>query len=573
MLKSLSIRNYALIEELDVEFTSGLNIITGETGSGKSIIIDALGLILGDRANTDVVRKGRERTIVEAVFAISGNRKLLRMLEGHGLESSDELIVRREVSAKGQSRCFISDSPVTLALQREAGEYLVDLHGQHEHQSLLRRDTHVALIDDFGGLESLVEEFRKARTRMRDVCQELNDLRAREKVLAEKRDFYQFQMREIDAIAPRAGEEEELEAELRILENAERLFAATGSLYGILYDGEQSIHDQLVIVRNQLQDLKEIDRGFTEAADECASAEVIVSELAKFIQSYNARVEFNPERLETLRDRLGKISLLRRKYGGSLEAVLAHRETIAKEVTLAENFDTVMARLEDELEQLRSACAMLAQQLSAKRHDVARKVDKAVVAELTKLGIAHAQFATRIEREEITGTSDDDDYVMGGGVKLRLMPSGYDKVEFFLSTNMGEEPQQLVTVASGGEISRIMLALKSILAKSDRLPVLIFDEIDVGVSGRIALAVGQSLKNLSAFHQVLAITHLPQIAGLADAHFVVEKSEHGGRTTTSMRRLSLEEQVEEVARLMSGSVVTSAGLEGARELMKLRSPA
>jgi DNA repair protein RecN (Recombination protein N) len=572
MLKSLSIRNYALVEEVDVEFTSGLNIITGETGSGKSIIIDALGLILGDRASAEVVRKGREKTVVEAVFLVSGNRKLRGFMSDHGLEATEEVIVRREISSKGQGRCFIADSPITVALQREAGEYLVDLHGQHEHQSLLRRETHVALIDNFGGLEGMVDEFQKKRARMHELVRELDDLRAREQALAEKRDFYQFQIREIDAVAPRAGEEEELEAELRILENAERLFSATGMLYGLLYDGENSIHDQLVIVRNQLQDLTAIDRGFSEAAEECSSAEVIVSELAKFIQAYNARVEFNPERLETLRDRLGKLSLLRRKYGGTLEAVIAHRETIVKEVALAENFDEVIARLEGELETVRSETAMLAQQLSAKRHDVARKVDKAVIAELAKLGIPHAQFTTRMTQEETAGDAGGD-YVVGGGTRIRLTASGYDKVEFYLSTNLGEELQPLVSVASGGEVSRIMLALKSILAKSDRLPVLIFDEIDVGVSGRVAQAVGQSLKNLSAFHQVLAITHLPQIAGLADAHFIVEKSEHAGRTATSMRRLSLEEQVQEVAKLMSGSVVTSAGLEGARELMKQKSPA
>jgi DNA repair protein RecN (Recombination protein N) len=272
MLKSLVIKNYALIEELAVEFSSGLVIVTGETGSGKSIIIDALSLILGARSSADVVRKGADRAVVEGTFHIAGNGKLQKILEENGIGPDDELIVRREVSAKGQSRCFIADSPATLALQKQVGELLVDLHGQHEHQSLLRLDTHIAMLDDFGGLDGMVGEFQEARKRLRDTTAELDDLRQRKRQLSEKREFYEFQIAEIDAIAPHPGEEEELDRELKILENAERLFAATGNLYEMLYDGEQSVHDLLVIIRNQLQDLSGIDSQFTEAAKECSSA-------------------------------------------------------------------------------------------------------------------------------------------------------------------------------------------------------------------------------------------------------------------------------------------------------------
>ena len=473
------------------------------------------------------------------------------------------------MSSKGQSRSFIADSPATLALQRQVGELLVDLHGQHEHQSLLRVETHIGMLDDFGGLGGIVAEFQEARRLLRGTAGELEDLRRRERQLAEKKEFHEFQIAEIDAVAPRTGEEEELERELKILENAEKLFAITGNLYGMLYDGEQSVHDLLVIVRNQLQDIAGIDAQFAEAAKECASAEAVVSELAKFIQGYNARVEFNPERLEALRDRLGKLALLKRKYGGSVESTIAYRERIGQEVLLAENFNEVIGRLTRELEAERAGCSAIAGRLSAKRHDVAKKVDTAVVEELGKLGVNHARFTTRIVQTELPEGEDDADVVGAGRKKVRLNSRGYDDVEFFISTNLGEEEKPLVRVASGGEISRIMLALKSILAKSDRLPVLIFDEIDVGVSGRVAQAVGKSLKNLSNFHQVIAITHLPQIAGLADVHFAVEKKERGARTTTGMRRLSLDEQVREVARLLSGAEVTDAGLVGARELMGL----
>ena len=574
MLKSLLIKSYALIHELAVDFSSGLIIITGETGAGKTIIIDALGLVLGDRASADVVRRGSEKAIVEAVFDVAGNAGVRALLAQHDIDAPADLIVRREVSAKGQSRCFLNDSPVSLALQKQAGELLVDLHGQHEHQSLLRIDTHIGMLDDFGGLDGMVEEFQGAHARLRKAAGEQADLRRRERELQEKREFLLFQAQEIDAVGPRAGEEDDLETELRILENSERLFSETGELYTQLYEGDHSVRDLLVIARNQLHALAEIDPRFADAARECSSAEAIVSELAKFIQSYNARVEFTPDRLEQVRERLGRLAFLKKKYGGSLERVLSHREDLGSELALAENFEQVIARLDGEVEETRRASALLADRLSGKRHDIARKIDKAIVQELAKLGIAQARFSTRIAQENVSATGAGSSLPAGavrrGNAAVLLNARGYDVVEFYLSTNVGEEEKPLTRVASGGEVSRIMLALKSILAKNDRLPVLIFDEIDVGVSGRIAQAVGASLKTLAGFHQVIAITHLPQIAGFADVHFAVSKHEHDGRAVTTLRRLSLDEQVREVARLMSGAEVTEAGLAGARELMGIR---
>lgn len=568
MLKSLEIRNYVLIEELNVEFDTGLNIITGETGAGKSIIIDALSLALGERADTEVVRRGAAKAIVETIFGTAGNKKLRSLLKENEIDPDDELILRREVSAgKGQSRCFINDSPVTLALLREVGDHLVDLHGQHEHQSLLRIDTHLDLLDDFGGLTGLREEFRGAHQRATAARSEIQTLRAQEQQLRERRELYEFQMKEIDAVGPRAAEEEELKSELKILENAERLFEATSRLYSSLYEGENSVHDQLVLARNLLEDLAEIDKSFDEVRLECASAVAVVSELAKFIQRYNSRVEFNPERLEQIRERLGALSLLKKKYGGSPEAVVAHRERIGKEFALAENFDQAIAELSKHFEGERAIASEVAQRLSAKRHEVARKVSKAVVSVLAELGIPNGQFEARIEHR--VSDNSDSALVKLGKSFYETTPSGIDFVEFCISTNLGEDPKPLARVASGGEISRIMLALKAILAKSERLPLLVFDEIDVGISGRIAQAVGKSLKNLSQFHQVIAITHLPQIAALGDTHFVVEKIEDGQRSYTRMRKLELEERVREVATLLSGQEVTRAGLEGAKQLMGL----
>ena len=570
MLKTLLIKNYALIEHLSVEFSGGLVIITGETGAGKSIIIDALGLVLGERASVETVRTGADKAVVETVFDVAGNARVRTLLAANALDVADELIVRREVSAKGQSRCFINDSPVALALMKQVGELLVDLHGQHEHQSLLRVETHCGVLDDFGGLDGMVREYHAAYSRLRALVTEREELRQREQYLREQRAFHLFQAQEIDAVAPRTGEEEQLETELRILENSEKLFGATSELYTLLYEGDRSIHDLLVVARNQLHALAEIDKQFADAARECGSAEAVVGELAKFIQSYNARVEFAPDRLDELRERIGSLSFLKKKYGGSLETLLVRREEIAKELALAENFEEIIGRLTLELDNARAGCATLAGRLSAKRHETARKIDRVIVQELAKLGIPQARFSTRITQVERETKSPPDDSVMRGRTAVALNARGFDQVEFHISTNVGEDERPLSRVASGGEISRIMLALKSILAKTDRLPVLIFDEIDVGVSGRIAQAVGAALKNLAGFHQVIAITHLPQIAGFAETHFAVTKSEEGGRTSTHLRQLTLEEQVREVARLISGAEVTETGLAGARELMGLQ---
>lgn len=569
MIKSLFIKNYALIEELSVEFSNGLVIITGETGAGKSIIIDALGLIIGGRASAEVIRAGSDKAVVEGVFAVAGNKKVRALLKENELDVTDDMIIRRELSAKGQSRCFVNDTPITIGLQKQIGELLVDLHGQHEHQSLLRHEMHIEMLDEFGGLTGLVEEYQSAYSRLVDAAHELEEMRTQEERLREKLEFYQFQMQEIDAIAPQAGEEEQLGAELKILENAEVLYTATGKIYEMLYEGEQSIHDMLVLVRNQIHDLSEIDRQFEPGAKESDSVVTIISELAKFTQSYNAKIEFNPERLEAIRQRLGKLALLKRKYGGSVESMLAHREKIGQEASLAEDFDEVVSKLAAKVESARAECSTLAQKLTSKRNETAKKIDKGIVTELLRLGIQNAAFVTRITQVELENGSASAQFIKAGRKSIALNSRGCDDVEFLISTNLGEEVKPLVKVASGGEVSRIMLALKSILAKSDRLPVLIFDEIDVGVSGRVAQAVGVSLKTLSSFHQVIAITHLPQIAGLADTHFAVSKSEDRKRTRTTMQKLSLDERVQEVAKLMSGAEVTEAGIRGAKELMNV----
>ncbi len=583
MLKSLIIRNYALIESVEIEFENGLNILTGETGAGKSIIIDALSLILGDRASSDVVRKGSNKTIVEGFFGMAENDKIKTLLKQNKIELQDDLILRREVSVKGQSRCFVNDSPVPLTVLKEIGDYLVDLHGQHEHQSLLRSETHISLLDEFGSLDKLVDEYRESYDRLSLLFMEFRSLSLKEKELKEKRDLYEFQIKEIDAVDPHAGEEINLENELRILENSEKLFEATSQLYHSLYEGEpalqnqeniggQSVYDLLLKARNQLEDLAEIDNAFEDIKNECASAAAIVGELTKFIQSYNSKIEFNPDQLEQIRERLGQITLLKKKYGGSLDVVIEHRKKIGKEFVMAENFESEIRKLSEYIDLERKVCSDAAQRLSTKRRELVGKISKSVCTELIKLGIANVQFDVKIENRTL-GKIDskvNSAYVKLGRDFYDATQNGIDFIEFFLSTNIGEDLKPLAKVASGGEISRIMLALKTILAKADRLPLLVFDEIDVGISGRIAQAVGKSMKSLSQFHQVIAITHLPQIAGFADCHFAVEKSETRQRTSSTIRKLNEEERIQEIARLLSGEEVTEASLNGARELIRMK---
>ncbi len=565
MLRSLYIRDYALIEQLEVEFDSGLNVITGETGAGKSILIGALKMILGERASSDLIRTGARKAVIEGIFGEADTPRLRALLEAGGIDVQPEMILRREIT-EGQSRAFINDTPATASLLRVVASHLIDLHGQHEHQSLLRTETHLELLDNFGGLGGLREAYTRCYEVLDGLIRERDGLAARERELQQQRELYAFQIEEIDRVDPQDGEEEALEAERRVLENAEYLFEVTEQLYGMLYESDAAVHDQLVVARNELQDLARIDRDFEEALSEIRSSQIVVAEVAKFLQDYNARIEFNPERLEAIRSRLGELEGLKRRYGGSLATVIEYRRQIGEKYDLASNFEGALERLAEGIERARLVLADAAQRLSAKRREVALRIEQAIVAELGRLGMKKSRFEVHFTLQE-----DPDGWIClaggHGGERYTAFTGGMDQVEFYISTNVGEDLRPLARVASGGEISRIMLALKTILAKSDRLPILVFDEIDIGVSGPIAHMVGESLHELASYHQIITITHLPQIAALGDVHFKVEKYVEHDRTKTRIRRLSDVERAEQVAVLLSGSEVTQAALESARELI------
>jgi len=568
MLKSLQIKDYALIENINADFSEGLNIITGETGAGKSILIDAMGLLLGDRASTQIIRKGAKKSIVEGIFDVSKNKNVEKFLLKNDIDYFDELIVRREVSIQGSNRCFLNDTPTSLALLKDIGNLLVDLHGQHEHQSLLRTLTHIDFLDEFAGVSNLLDQYRKEHSKLSEIAKELFVLKNKENSLKEEREAYEFQIKEIDAVAPHPNEENSLKDELNILENAEKLLFLTGDVYSRAYESENSVQDNLVSIQGNLNELATIDNSFSEISNEIESAIAIVNDIADFVRSYREKVENDPAKLDEIRERLGALTLLKKRYGGTLEKVIEHRENIGHEFELTSNYKERIVELENSLESVRKSIGEIAKKLSKERKNAALKINEEVVTVLTELGISDAKFETRIKNNQANDSAAN--FIIVDDTKYKFNSKGYDEVEFLISTNIGEDLKPISKVASGGEISRIMLALKTILAKNDKLPLLIFDEIDTGVSGRIAQKVGAALKSLASLHQIVAITHLPQIAALSNEHFTVEKKKIGTRVVSSIKKLNEEEKIDEVAKLLSGEDITDAAIKSAKELMGLK---
>lgn len=565
MLKSLLVKDYALIEQVNVEFGTGLNIITGETGAGKSILIDAMSLLLGERASTEVVRKGANKSVVEGIFNVEANKKVQKLLEENELEVFPELIVRREISPKGTNRCFVNDTPVPLSVIKDLGDLLVDLHGQHEHQSLLRTETHINFLDEYAGLENLHEEYAIEFKNIKALTSELSELKMREASLKEKKDFYSFQIKEIDVVSPLPGEEEQIQDELNVLENSEKLIELTSDIYTNLFEAENSVYDQLMRIKNRIDELLSIDANFSEIENEFSSTLTQIKDAAEFIRKYNSKMDLDPGHLEELRERIGALNLLKKKYGGSIEAVIEYRKKIGEEFAIAENFAENILKYEQNISKVRERAGIIAEKLSQKRKEAAGKVEKEIVKILSGLGISDPKF--RVQLTRLADEKDSGEFIILKGKKYNADFNGIDKIEFYISTNPGEDLKPLIKVASGGEISRIMLSLKTALAKNERLPLLIFDEIDTGVSGRIAQKVGVALKSLASSHQVIAITHLPQIAGTADFNYAVEKKTVGDRVISSIKKLNKEEKIKEIAKLISGENVTETSIKSAKELM------
>ena len=562
MIKSLYIKDYALIEELEVSFGPGLNILTGQTGAGKSIIIGALNMILGERADTDVIRQGAEKAISEAVIEIGTNSYLQKLLEPNAVEFSRELILRREIRRSG-SRAFINDTPVNISVLKQTGDHLVDLHGQHDHQLLLKEESHIGVIDQFEPVMIAKKEYATEYRKMSELQRRLQEIKKRERELKEKTELYRFQVKELESAELDPDEEEKIESEMNLLDNAEDLDRKAAAISEIGNGDEIGLIQMLNTIKLHFEDMARIEPDFKDYLDEVNTARISIQEAVQFAERYRDGIEFNPGRLEQLRKRQSDLNRLQKKYGKSISDLMAYLDEIRNELNLAENFEFEIEKIENDISKQAEKLKEKAGILHEKRKETGNELSRKIINSLQNLGISNAKFVA-----EVKWNKSDNGWIKIDGHSIECTPSGCDEVRFFISTNKGEEPKPLAKIASGGEVSRVMLSLKSILAREQQLPVMIFDEIDTGISGKISEKVGKVMRELANYCQIIAITHQPQIASQAHRHYRVEKEEERERTLTRIVPLSDEEHIFEIAALMSGEEITDSALNSARELIK-----
>jgi len=562
MLKELNIKNFAIIDQLRVEFHPGLNVFTGETGAGKSIVVDALNLALGERASADLIRTGCQEAVVEAAFELNGRgtAEIATQLQEQGIEvlQGEDLIVRRVLAVSGKNKVYINGSLANLATLSSLGASLADIHGQHEHQSLLSQDRQREMLDTFGGLGPLRDETTERYHRLQSIRAELAGLEAGERDRAQREDILRFQKNEIEAAALKPGEDEELANEQKVLANSEKLSAYSGMVDELLYSSDHSALTNLKKAINGLKDIAAIDTRLAGALELSESGRAQIEEAAREIASYHESVEFDPGRLETIGDRLDLIQKFRKKYGNTVGEIIEFGVKVSSELERMERSTEEIERLKSQIEESKFGLTEKAQELSKKRKTAARELEKKVEAELGHLGMKKTVFSVSVTQEQGFDTLNG----------LKVGPTGADSVEFLISPNPGEEPKSLARIASGGELSRIMLALKTILAEGDSIPTLVFDEVDAGIGGAVAEEVGKKLKRVAAKRQVFCITHLPQIACMAGSHYGVSKSVKKDRTSTEVRLLDEKERVDEIARMLGGKTITEATLKHAEEMIE-----
>ena len=570
MLVELRLENYAVIDNLAVEFGQGLNLLTGETGAGKSILIDALALLLGDKASSDVIRAGAERAIVSAVFEAEGGaeKPLEKILQTNGLDESNDgsFILRREIAAGGKGRVFVNNQPATVAVLRLLAPYLATIHAQNESILAFDGPARQGLLDTFAG--SQLEPMEAAFATWKEIRARIDALERGEQDRLRLVDLWVFQKREIEDARLQQGEDERLEGEKRVLANAEKIYNAAMNAFDLLYEGNGSTASSLRAAQKQVEELARYEPKFQEALAALETARISVEDVGATVRDYAGGIHASPEHLAQVEDRLAVLDRLKRKYGPSLDEVIQFGAEVARKLSEVENKDEILKQLRVELGQAAAEYLQAARSLSKKRQDAARRLEKLVEAEINDLAMkAVFRIALTSLEEEANWTA-----------------SGVDQVVYLISTNPGEPLRQLEHIASGGELSRVMLALKASVeagkpsvaralspakARSATSPrTLVFDEIDTGIGGRAAEAVGKKLKELARSNQVLCVTHLPQIATFGDHHYVIEKKESGGRTRTSIRAVTGEERTEEVARMLSGAKLTETSRKHAEQMIK-----
>ena len=563
MLKSIHIQNFALAQNLSIQLENGLNILTGETGTGKSIIVGAISAVLGARVFTEVVRTGAEKAIVDAIFDIHTLKEVQNKLGERGLGNGEEVFLRREISTKGQTRAFINDIPVTITTLAEIGDLLVDIHGQNEHQSLLRKETHRYFLDAYGKLGRELKNVSEKYGQVEQALSSLKELENKRNNLDEKYELFQFQMNEISKAQVQLGEDEALEAERKILANTEKIVEYATEFNRLTEDtGDSNLLELLGQALHTLKELSNFSEDLEKITNEFSSAKIIVEEAARSVEEFQSKLEFNPERLEEIELRLATLSQLKKKYGGSIQSILEHLESLKHELSLRENFEFEIEKLQKLYQQKLGEYHEVVLILSNARKETAKKLEKEVIGLLKEIGMPKILFRVNIDWIE-----SDNGIFAHENKKYAGDENGVDDVEFFISPNPGEEFKPLTKIASGGEISRIMLALKNILAETDKIPLLIFDEIDAGVSGKIASSVGKSIEKLAGSHQIICITHLPQIASFGGTHLRVEKFEENGRTFTRVLNLNRDERIKEIANLIGGKKVSAEILQSAEQLL------
>jgi DNA repair protein RecN (Recombination protein N) len=555
VLLELRVENYAVIDSLAVEFAPGLNLLTGETGAGKSILIDALALLLGDKASSEVIRHGADKAVISGVFESEG-RALAKLLEENGIEPDEgQIIVKREVAAGGKARVFVNNQPATVALLKQLAPFLASIHAQNENILAFDALARLSLLDAYAGihLDDLAGKFAAWSALRRRLAEMERDEQDRLRMV----DLWTFQHKELESAQLQPGEDQKLEAEKKFLANAEKVHSAATTAYDLLYDSESSAISQLALARKHLEELIRFDPSFEEALVSLQNARLAIEDVSAGVRDYAQNIDASPERLVQVEDRLAQLDRLKRKYGATVEEMISFGEEVARKLNEVENREEIIGRLKKELSAAGEAYLTAARAISKRRHAGARESQKLVEAEINQLAMK-SQF-----RVELSGSDEPENW----GV------SGFDRVAYLIATNPGEPLKRVEEIASGGELSRVMLALKATVdaSQKSKAPVqktLVFDEIDSGIGGRAAEAVGKKLKSLARASQVLCITHLPQIASFADHHYLIEKREAGGRTRTSVRKLTAEQRTEEVARMLSGAKLTETSRQHAEQLLK-----
>jgi len=563
VLVELRLENYAVIDNVAVAFASGLNLLTGETGAGKSILIDALTLLLGEKASSDVIRAGADRAVISAVFEIesSAGKTIARILEENGLDcESDSVILRREIAQGGKGRVFVNNQPATVAVLKLIGPYLATVHAQNETLAAFDGPARLALLDAYAGAQ--VSGAHDAYHKWTEIRTRIAELERDETDRLHLLDLWTFQRREIEDAKLQSGEDERLENEKRVLANAEKIYNAAMNAFDLLYEGDSSTAASLRSARKQVEELARYEPKFREALSALESALISVEDVGATVRDYAGGIHASPEHLAEVEDRLAAIDRLKRKYGATLDDVIAFGADAARKLSEMENKDEVLRQLRSELAAAAQEYLNAARTLSKKRYEAARKLEKLVEAAINDLAMKSSFHI------EVTGSDEERNW----------SPSGFDQVAYMISTNPGEPMRRLEHIASGGELSRVMLALKASVEssagaggkkKGPGVPrTLVFDEIDTGIGGRAADAVGKKLKELSRTSQVLCVTHLPQIATFADHHYRIEKKESAGRTKTTVRNITGDERTEEVARMLSGAKVTESSLKHAEQMIK-----